>query len=79
MLLLDAGNTRIAAAVSDGRSVGPVRAVSAAEFRIPETGLIAAAAVVPALTEKLRRRGNVFLLANEHAAAAGLSLAQVVA
>ena len=77
MLLLDAGNTRIASADSDGRSVGPVRAVSAAEFRIPEAGLIAAASVVPALTEKLRRRGNVFLLANEHASAAGLCLAQV--
>lgn len=78
MLLLDAGNTRTAVATSDGRSVGPVRAVPTADLRIPaDGGFIAAVSVVPAVTRELRRRGNVFLLTNEHAAKAGLDLSQV--
>lgn len=78
MLLVDAGNTRVAFAESDGVSVGPVQAVPTAEFTVPEgTDGIAVCSVVPDVTEKFRRIPGAFLLSNAHAAAAGLSLAEV--
>ncbi len=78
MLLVDAGNTRVAFAECDGVSVGPIQTVPTADFTLPaDIGQVAAASVVPAVTAKLRTAGNVFLLQNAHAAAAGLSLAEV--
>lgn len=78
MLLVDAGNTRIAFAESDGFAVGPVQTVPTADFTEPEgTDGIAVCSVVPDVTEKFRRIPGAFLLANSHAAAAGLSLAEV--
>ena len=78
MLLVDAGNTRVAFAECDGVSPGPVQTVPTAEFVLPaDAGQVAAASVVPAVTAKLRERPDIFLLENHHAAAAGLSLAEV--
>ena len=78
MLLVDAGNTRVAFAESDGFAVGPVQAVPTAEFAVPAGAAeIAVASVVPAVTEKLLCHPGVFVLKNVHAAAAGLSLAEV--
>ena len=79
MLLVDAGNTRVAFAECDGVSPGPVQAVPTAEFVLPaDAGPVAAASVVPAVTAELRKADrDIFLLANSHAAAAGLSLAEV--
>ena len=78
MLLVDAGNTRVAFAEWDGVLPGPVQTVPTASFALPaHAGPVAAASVVPAVTAELRKAGNVFLLENTHAAAAGLSLAEV--
>jgi type III pantothenate kinase len=79
MLLVDAGNTRVAFAEYDGVSPGPVQAVPTAEFVLPaDAGPVAAASVVPAVTAELRKADrDIFILANSHAAAAGLSLAEV--
>lgn len=78
MLLVDAGNTRVAFAESDGVSVGPVRKVPTGDFVVsPGGGVIAAASVVPELTARLTGERDLFLLQNSHAAAAGLSLAEV--
>ena len=78
MLLVDAGNTRVAFAEWDGELPGPVQTVPTASFALPaHAGPVAAASVVPAVTAELRKAGNVFLLGNAHAAAAGLSLAEV--
>ena len=78
MLLVDAGNTRVAFAESDGVSLGPVQTVPTADFALPaDAGPVAASSVVPAVTAKLREWSDIFLLENSHAAAAGLSLAEV--
>ncbi len=78
MQLLNVGNTRITAAEYEGEIIRNIRSTLTRDYRIPEGDeLILAASVVPKFSDRLVRRGNVFLLQNIHAAACGLDLSAV--
>ncbi|MBO5762816.1 MAG: type III pantothenate kinase [Lentisphaeria bacterium] len=79
ILLLNIGNTHTQAAMSDGREICIIANWKTAELTVdllPEADAVAVASVVPDAAARLAAR-NPFVLQLSHAAACGVSLAQV--
>ena len=79
ILLLNIGNTHTQVAESDGCEIRIVASLDTAELtasQLPPADAVALASVVPAATERLAEL-HPFVLHRDHAAACGVSLAQV--